>query len=215
MPSAARMRGTAPCSAASSPRRMCSQPTLRSPRRLASLTARSSPCFADVPQLGLVRRQLASRSTALASIPTVPSTRSKSRISASRSSCGSSPTSLRACAAELLPEAIEIRRCSASTLLEPRPAATLVASSAAYLASRTNRSNILQSPRVLLVDRLPGDAEPLGDLRPRPPVLERALDLRVLHAVGEAAERDDGGEAVGGALGMGELGGDRHRGSQP
>ena len=29
----------------------------------------------------------------------------------------------------------------------------------------------------------------------------------VLHAVGEAAERDDGGEAVAGVLGVGELGG--------
>src|SRR3954447_14033853 len=202
MPSAARMRGTAPCSAASSPRRMCSQPTLRSPRRLASLTARSSPCFADVPQLGLVRRQLAGRSTPLASIPTVPRTRSKSRISASRSSCGSRPTSCSAYAALLFPEAIEIRRCSASTLLEPSPAATLVASSAAYLASGTKRSNISQPPRVLLVDRLPGDAEGLGDLRPRPSVAQGALDLRVLHPVGEPPQRDGGGEAIGGALGV-------------
>ena len=79
MPSAARMRGTVPCSAASRPRRMCSVPILVSPLRLASLTARSSPSLADVPQLGFVRRQLASRSTPVASIPTVPSTRSKSR----------------------------------------------------------------------------------------------------------------------------------------
>src|SRR4051794_21231251 len=189
MPSAARMRGTVPCSAASRPRRMCSQPIFLSPRRLASLTARSSPCFADVPQLGLVRRQLAGRSTPVASIPTLPSTRSKSPISASRSSWGSRPTSLSAWAAGLLPHAIEISRCSASTLLEPSPAATLVASSAAYLASRTNRSNIFQPPRVFLVDGLAGDAERLGDLRPRPSVAERALDLRGLHAVGEATER--------------------------
>ena len=74
-------------------------------------------------------------------------------------------------------------------------------------ASRTNLSNISQSPRVLLVNGLPRDAERLGDLGPRPPVPEGALDLAVLHAVGEAAERDDGGEAVGGALGVGELGG--------
>ena len=44
------------------------------------------------------------------------------------------------------------------------------------------------------------------------PSLQRALDLGVLHAVGEAAERDDGGEAVGGALGVGELGGERRHG---
>src|SRR3954451_18711001 len=208
MPSAARMRGTVPCSAASRPRRMCSQPTLRSPRRLASLTARSSPCFADVPQFGFVRRQLAGRSTPLASIPTVPRTRSKSRISASRSSCGSRPTARRAYAALLFPEAIEISRCSASTLLEPRPAATLVASSAAYLASGTNRSNISQSPRMLLVDRLPGDAEGRGDLAPRPPLAPRALALRGLHPVGKPPQRDGGGEAVVGALGVGELGGE-------
>ena len=49
---------------------MCSQPMWRSPRRLASSNARSSPRFADAPQRGLVRRQLAETSTPLASIPT-------------------------------------------------------------------------------------------------------------------------------------------------
>ena len=179
-----------------------------SPLRLASLTARSSPSLADVPQLGFVRRQLAARSTPRGIDPDgAEHALEVALTSASRSSCGSRPTSLSACAALLLPDAIAISRCSASTLLEPRPAATLVASSAAYRASRTNRPNILQPPGVFLVDRLPGDAERLGDLRPRPPVAQRALDLGVLHAVGEAAERDDGGEAVGGALGVGELGG--------
>ena len=118
-------------SALSRPRRMCSQPIFRSPRRWASDTARSSACLALAPQVGLVRRQLAGRSTPLASIPTLPSTRSKSRWSASRSSWGSSPASRRARPALPAVDAIEMRRCSASTLLDPRPAATLVASSAA------------------------------------------------------------------------------------
>src|SRR4051794_12944818 len=49
---------------------------------------------------------------------------------------------------------------------------------------------------VLLVHRLPGHAERLGDLRPAPPGAHRALHLGCLQPLGEAAERLHGGEAV-------------------
>jgi hypothetical protein len=63
-----------------------------------------------------------------------------------------------------------------------------------------------QSLRVLLVDGLAGHAQRLGDERPRPSVAQRALDLGVLEAVGEATEGDDGGESVGGVGGVGGVG---------
>jgi len=66
---------------------------------------------------------------------------------------------------------------------------------------------------VLLVDGLPRHAERLGDLRPRPAVAQRALDLGVLDAVGEAAQGADGGKSVGGILGVGGLGGGDTRNS--
>ena len=44
---------------------MCSGPILRSPRRLASSSARSRPRLADAPQRSFVRRQLAETSTPL------------------------------------------------------------------------------------------------------------------------------------------------------
>lgn len=45
---------------------------------------------------------------------------------------------------------------------------------------------------VLLVDRLLGDTERSGDLRPTPPELTRALHLETLELVSEATQRSHG-----------------------
>ena len=91
MPSAARMRGTVPCSARAG-RAGCARGRSCGRRGAWPRRARArGPAWREAPQRGLVRRQLAGRSTPLASIPTVPSTRSKSRWIASRSSWGVEP----------------------------------------------------------------------------------------------------------------------------
>ena len=46
--------------------------------------------------------------------------------------------------------------------------------------------------RVLLVHRLPGDPELLGDLLPRPALVARVLDLERLQAFDERAQGPDG-----------------------
>jgi hypothetical protein len=61
---------------------------------------------------------------------------------------------------------------------------------------------------VLLVDRLTRDSECLGHLRPRPAVEHRAFDGRVLDAVGQAPERANGGERIGGVFGERRWGGE-------
>jgi hypothetical protein len=50
---------------------------------------------------------------------------------------------------------------------------------------------------MLLVDRLPRDAEGGSDIRPGPAVPEGTLDRGILKLVCELAERDDGGQPVG------------------
>ena len=55
------------------------------------------------------------------------------------------------------------------------------------------------------MDGLAGDAEGLGDLAPAPAGTQGLLDLSGLEQVGEAAQGDDGGEAVGGAVWVGDL----------
>jgi len=56
---------------------------------------------------------------------------------------------------------------------------------------------------MLLVDRLAGDPERLGDVRPRPAVEHGPLDRGVLDAIREAAQSADGGERVGWVVGEG------------
>ena len=67
-------------------------------------------------------------------------------------------------------------------------------------ASWVNRSNMPSVPsperpaaaRVLLVHRLPGDAEPLGDLLPRPALIAGVLHLEGLQALDEDPQGSDG-----------------------
>jgi hypothetical protein len=59
---------------------------------------------------------------------------------------------------------------------------------------------------VLLVDGLPGDAEGLGDLLPRPAASPGVADLEDLQAVGELAEGTDGAQADRGVVGGGRGG---------
>ncbi len=53
---------------------------------------------------------------------------------------------------------------------------------------------------MLLMDCLAADAERRRDLAPRPAVGDGALDLTGLEPVGEAAQRDDGSQSLGGIL---------------
>ena len=111
---------------------MCSQPILRSPRRLASASARSSPCRRDAPQLRLGAAAVGGDVDA-AGVDTDGQQRAlEVALHRLADLLRFEPDLARArTPALLLPEAIEISRCSASTLEDPRPAATLVASSAA------------------------------------------------------------------------------------
>src|SRR6187397_1410926 len=112
-------------------------------------------------------------------------------------------------------------RCSASTFDAPRRAASSIVRSTTCLrptsiapstgpgtsriASPQFDAGIVESPVMLLVHGLPGDAERLGDLRPAPAGPHGALDGGVLEPVGELAQRHDGSEVVG-------FGADRFRG---
>src|SRR3954451_1486748 len=70
-------------------------------------------------------------------------------------------------------------------------------------ASSVKRSNIAPAPsperptaaRVFLVHRLPGDAEPLGDLLPRPALVARVLHLEGLQPLDERAQGTHGRQA--------------------
>jgi len=54
---------------------------------------------------------------------------------------------------------------------------------------------------VAFVGRLPGDPERLGDLRPRPPTLDRPLNRGSLEPVGKPTERHHGRERGGRIVG--------------
>src|SRR5258708_6106903 len=56
-----------------------------------------------------------------------------------------------------------------------------------------------QPAKVLLMDRLAGDAERLGDLGPRPTGADCLFDGGVLEQVGHFAQRHHRGEAIGGS----------------
>ena len=64
---------------------------------------------------------------------------------------------------------------------------------------------------VLLVDGLPGDAEPVGDRLPRPPKLACVVDMKLLKLFDDLAKGGDSGEpdrwiaAVDGVVELGKL----------
>jgi hypothetical protein len=61
---------------------------------------------------------------------------------------------------------------------------------------------------VLLVNRLTADLQHVGDRLPAPALLACVLDLDRLEAVGQRAERSDGGESLSGISarrGLGEI----------
>ena len=58
------------------------------------------------------------------------------------------------------------------------------------LASRSNRG--MSCPSVFLVDGLAGDAELVGDLLPRPPLIAGVADLNGFELFGKPAQGGDG-----------------------